>query len=654
MPPSPMDALAALDHVVASKSGGAPRAGQQQMAAAIEAALAGGDVLLVEAGTGTGKSFAYLIPAILHSTSGPERRVVIATATKALQEQLVTQDLPFLAGALATRGVRFTFALLKGRSNYLCQAKARLELSDVAPAMPLVDDFGAVLATPAQVEDVRTWAEHSSTGDWAEINAPAPLRLRLSSTGDECPGRSGCAVSDQCFYFAAKDLAAGADIVVANTALYGAHLASGGRVLPEHSVAILDEAHTVAAVMTDAFGVSLGASRLRVLAARLRRALPDKDPLVLQLRATADDLANLLDGYVGERITTTDHPWPVVFERVAQLAAAVVDATELVTAAGAAPDGDDQSKVAMVNTMATNLHTAMAALSSAEAGSVSWVEQDGNAARLRQAPSEIGPILARTLFAETTVIATSATLTTAGTFDPVAHTWGLDPAKISVALVPSPFDYRRQAILYVAAHLPIPASSMYVAAMHDELTQLAVAAGGRTLALFTSRRAMTLAAEHLATATSLRVLVQDQMPREELLAAFTSGPGQVLCATASYWTGVDIPGSALLLTVIDKIPFPRKEDPLVDARRSAANRRGRNPFDTVDLPEAARDLAQGAGRLIRTTSDQGVVAVLDSRLRNKSYGGTLRRSLPEFYDTGDLNVALGALRRLAAKADVEL
>lgn len=649
--PTPLDALGALEHVIASKSGGAPRAGQQQMAAAIETALAGGDVLLVEAGTGTGKSFAYLIPAILHSAGEPDRRVVIATATKALQEQLVTQDLPFLADTLAARGIQFTYALLKGRSNYLCQAKVGLELSDLGPASPLTDDIGTVLATGAQVDDVRTWAEQTTTGDWAEIQVPGPLRARLSSTGDDCPGRSGCPVSDGCFYFAAKDRAATADLVVANTALYGAHLASGGRVLPDHSVVVVDEAHTVAAVMTDAFGVTLSGSRLRVLASRLRRAMPDRMPLVLQLRACADDLANLLDGYTGERVRTEDHPWPVVFERVSHLAAETLEAAETAGATGAPADTDAQAKVAMVATMATNLRASMETLAAADPGTVSWVEEDSHGPRLRQAPSEIGPILARTLFAETTVIATSATLTTAGAFDPVAHSWGLDPADISAERVPSPFDYRRQAILYVPAHLPVPGSSRYTDAMHDELTHLAEAAGGRTLALFTSRRAMTLAAEHLTATTALRVLVQDEMPREELLAEFTSGPGQVLCATSSYWTGVDIPGPALLLTVIDKIPFPRKEDPLVDARRAAANRRGRNPFDTVDLPEAARDLAQGAGRLIRTTSDQGVVAVLDSRMRTKSYGRTLRRSLPEFYDTADLSVAASALRRLATQTD---
>lgn len=723
--PAPTPALRALEAVVAAKAGAAPRAGQQQMVAAVEAALTGGRALLVEAPTGVGKSFGYLVPAVLHATSarcdqdgaragddhdrrrddhgaggeeaGPangsasgSRAVVVATATKALQEQLVGKDLPFLAAALKETGATFSYAMLKGRSNYLCRARWEDKLGDVAVgADVLTTADGAIVLGPAAVADLRDWVADTAIGDRAEVDVPDAAWRELSVTSEECPGRRGCPFASECFVYAARDAAANADVVVVNTALYGAHLASGGHLLPEHDAVVFDEAHTLENVMAEALSLTVGPGRLRTLAYRLRHVLAGTDH-PQTLLAVADEYQWLLERDQGRRVDPTRDELAQVLARAK---AAVADAVTAVAPAAALDDSGagaptsrtgrakaaKAAQAAQVASIGESLLDDLTSLVDGEAGTVAWVEaapgapagpgsdpgagsglREGKAPtagapRLRRAPVDVGPLLAEQLFGQVTVVATSATLTVGGSFESLARRWGLllpgpDGRRhdVGTLAVPSPFDFPRQGFLYVAGHLPDPRSDRFTPGMHDELVRLATAAGGRTLALFTSRTAMVAAAAHLRASTSLTVLMQGEASRSVLLETFTSGPGHVLCALASFWTGVDIPGAALSLVTIDKIPFPRREDPLMDARRQAADRSGGSGFAQVDLPAAATDLAQGAGRLIRSVDDRGVVALFDSRLTRKAYGQTLLASLPALYPSTNPDMVEAALARLVA------
>jgi len=639
---------------------------------AVEAALDGAEHLLVEAPTGTGKSLAYLIPAVLFATSGHGRRpVVVVTATKALQEQLVGEDLPFLADALAPDGVTFSFAMLKGRSNYLCRAKLAVSQHDGVEARL---DFGpgGPQAAVTAVAELARWAEESETGDRAEAPIPASdaVWLQVSVDAGECPGAVKCVRGDQCFAEAARRRAAAADVVVVNCHLYATHLATGGGILPEHHAVVFDEAHTLEGIVCDVFGLRMTGGRLRRLAARLRGAGGGSEPSG-RLERAADMLEAALSR-AGSGEPTRVHPMEGA---LAESLAAVVP---LVAAAGAElhrrdpTDEVTRSKVSQASRLADGLAEDLARLLDPALSSnhVAWVESPRGSERseLRLAPVDVGPALAVALYPKVTTVATSATLATAGHFGLLAQRLGLTlalspaagdgdpkrgvpapgPPPLVTLAVPSPFDHRRQAYLYVPTHLPDPREEAFSEAMHEELNALITAAGGRTLALFTSRSAMERAAGALSGRGEYEVLVQDRLPRPQLLARFRAGPGSALLATQSFWSGIDLPGSLCHLVTIDRIPFPRPTDPLAQARREAAAARGVKPFATVDLPVAATLLAQGAGRLIRSTADEGVVAVFDRRLATAGYRPTLLATLPPFRRTIDRAAVLGVLARLAA------
>jgi len=665
----PTPAVVALRRVLDRKAGGQTRPGQEAMCAAVEAALDRAEHLLVEAPTGTGKSLAYLVPAVLFATSGPDRhRVVVVTATKALQEQLVGEDLPFLADALSPDGVTFSFAMLKGRSNYLCRAKLAVSQHDGVEARL---DFGpgGPQAAVAAVAELAQWAEESGTGDRAE--APRLVSdtvwLQVSVDAGECPGAAKCGHGDRCFAEAARRRAAEADIVVVNSHLYATHLAAGGGVLPEHHAVVFDEAHTLEGIVCDVFGLRLSGGRVRRLAARLRRAGGSAESADRLERA-----ATMLEGIFGR--AGPDEPtrvWPTEGD-LAESLAAVVPLVAVAAAELRRQDPTDdvsRSKVLQASRLADGLAEDLARLldPALSPNHVAWVEstRGGERSELRLATVDVGPLLAAWLYPKVTAVATSATLATAGRFDLLAHRLGLTlpapgggdpegevpatgpPAFFSMA-VPSPFDHRRQAYLYVPTDLPDPRQETFPAAMHEELHALITAAGGRTLALFTSRSAMERAAEALSGLGSYEVLVQDRLPRSQLLARFRAGPGSALLATQSFWSGIDLPGSLCHLVTIDRIPFRRPTDPLAQARREAAVARGANAFAAVDLPVAATLLAQGAGRLIRSAADEGVVAVFDRRLATARYRPTLLATLPPFRRTIDRAEVLGALQRLAA------
>lgn len=610
-----MDALAALDDVVgALPGGGETRPGQRTMAAAVERAIARGRHLVAQAGTGTGKSLAYLVPAI---ESG--RKVVVATATKALQDQLVGKDLPFLAAQLERP---FAFRALKGRSNYLCLQRAREALAD---ADQLALDVGGAPAVADQVHRLVEWAAMSGTetGDRAELPFEPSARAwaAVSVSARDCPGASRCPSGDACFAERVRDAAHAADLIVVNTHLYGAHLAAGRVMLPAHDVVVFDEAHQLEDVVADTAGFEISAGSFAHLGRAVAGVL--SDPRLLQdLGATGGQLSDALAPHYGRRLRRADIALAAVLEAGRGRVAAVLAALRRV--------GSDVGDVAARKSRAAKAATtlaeeidAFAALSDAQ---VAWVDGTPEAPRLRVAPIEVADTLAP-LWDEATVVLTSATIPAR-----LNERLGMPDERVDVIDVGSPFDFAAHAVLYCAAHLPDPRSAAYEAASHDELAALVAAAGGRTLALFTSWRAMTAAVDALRPRLAFTVLAQGDLPKPALVAAFAADEATCLFATISFWQGVDVPGPTLSLVTIDRLPFPRPDEPRLQARRERA---GQNAFDAVDLPRAATLLAQGAGRLVRAAGDRGVVAVLDPRLARARYRWDLVRALPPMRRTRD-------------------
>jgi ATP-dependent DNA helicase DinG len=630
--PTADDAEAALRRIIDAMPDGEERLGQVAMTRAIAEAIDAEEHLVVQAGTGTGKSHAYLVPALI---SG--RHTVVVTATKALQEQLVHRELPFLARHL---GIPVTAALLKGRSNYLCRAA-------VADAVAAADQ-GSLLAEATDrttLTEIVAWSATTTTGDRADLPVAVSNAewSRLSVGVGECPGASKCSHGDVCFAEDARAAAADADVVVVNTHLYGLHLASEGAVLPDHEVVVIDEAHALEDIAADTLGLAVGPGRFENLARACRTIFTADHPAAVGLDAAGARLGAILDGMVGARVDPA----------AGDLGVALVSCGEAVAQASTAAraldvGGDANTRKERVLQLAMHLGGDVNALASLPIGSVAWVEGEGTPS-IRVAPVDVGEELATRLFRAPTVVLTSATLAVGGSFDTIAARLGLDRAdrKWQSIDVGSPFDYETQALLYCAAHLPDPRAAGYEAAMLGELESLVLAAGGRTLALFTSRRAMTAAAEHLRDRVPYQLLVQDELPRPLLQTAFLDDEHSVLLATMGFWQGFDAPGRTCSLVVIDRLPFARPDDPLSEARRAAATRNKQNAFAAVDLPAAAVLLAQGAGRLIRAAGDRGVVAVLDRRLATASYRWTLVRSLPPMRRTKDP----AEVRRVLAELD---
>ncbi|QXC62994.1 ATP-dependent DNA helicase [Aquihabitans sp. G128] len=665
-----VDLLAAL---VAAKAGGSSRQGQVDMCAAVDDALRTGRHLLVEAPTGTGKSLAYAVPAALAALrlrrdapagadDGEEdhgARVVISTATKALQEQLVEVDLPFVATHLAEAGAPFTFALLKGRSNYLCRARVA-EVDEPAAAL-----FGAGAADD-DLAEVFAWAEETETGDRSELEACSDETWAKVSLGPgECPGAASCDLGDTCFAEAARSRAAEADVVVVNTHLYAAHLAAERRVLPGHGAVVFDEAHELEATFVSALTRTVGAGRLHAVASRCRAAGAPA-PLVEDLRTAAKQLDAGCRELVGRRVDVAEGDLASGLRSVALVAARLLAGLAVADPSRNRPrDKAVRAQAAMaVRSLAADLDDVFE--HAGELGCASWVDGTSEWPRFCFARIDVAPVLASHLYPHVTVVATSATLAIGGRFDLPARRLGLflrGPGDLETGAagtvpehtglaVETPFDHARQGILYTARHLPDPskAREAFEPAAREELAVLAQAAGGRTLALFTSWAAARAAAAHLRDHTDLAVQCQGEGSRTALVERFRATPRSVLCATTSFWTGLDLHGEQCTLVVIDRIPFGRPDDPVLQARIELAEARGANGFVEVQLPAAAVTLAQGVGRLIRSVEDRGVVAVLDRRLATAGYRDLLLRTIPPLWSTTDQAKVVGALGRLDAAA----
>ncbi|WP_199510787.1 ATP-dependent DNA helicase [Nucisporomicrobium flavum] len=641
------------------------------MAEAIERAVKEREHLLVQAGTGTGKSLAYLTPALL--VDGP---VVVSTATLALQNQLVEHDLPRLAAAVEpVLGRRPTFAVLKGRHHYLCVAK--LEHADEeAPTDTLFDDaparttqwLGEAGRLGKQILRVQEWAEKTTTGDRDELDPGVDDTAwrQVSMPARDCVGAARCPYGADCFAEASRVRAREADIVVTNHSLLAVDMLAERNIVPPHKLLIVDEAHELADRVSSAAQAEVTPDAVERAA---KRARPLISPDAAEALATAADSLTVGLADIPAGRLTTGLP-PLLHQALLLVDSATRAALEAIGDIKA----DDPDPVRKQQAKATldDLSTTTQRLLEESDFDVAWVEKSDLGSGRRAvvvAPLSVAGTLATNLYDERTVVATSATLTLGGRFDTVARSLGLPAAPAVPAArtgpglsaeapptsgdgwssldVGSPFDYPKQGILYVAAHLPRPAASGLPDAAGEELLKLVEALGGRTLGLFSSRRAATQAAELLRARTDLPILLQGEETLPILVRKFKEQRESCLFGVMSLWQGVDVPGDACQLVVIDRLPFPRPDEPLAAARAAAVDATGGSGFASVSVPIAAVRLAQGVGRLIRSHGDKGVVAVLDSRLETaRGYGAFLRKSLPPFWYTTRPEVAVGALQRL--------
>lgn len=661
--------------------GGAPRPGQQKMAKAVAEAIDKEHHLAVQAGTGTGKSLAYLIPSIAAAMDS-DYPVIVSTATIALQRQLVERDLPRLAKALEPELPRpLEFAIQKGRGNYVCLNKVQNAQTDsgVEEAEESLLDPSQLSATGAQVARLHEWAGETEDGD--RDNLPQGVSDRawrqVSVSSRECLGATRCPFGEQCFAERARAHAADADVVVTNHALLAIDALVDAPVLPEHDTVIVDEAHELEDRITSVATAELSPTAIAVLAKRAAKlAVSGAD-------ATGDELAEAGDRWTealkaeamasrnNDRFGTgIEGRWTGVPEALQVPLAALRDAAwktnRQVSGIPASEFANDSKKAAerlavIVATEELN-DTCVRILNASRVGEgtsadaedllgedVIWYTADSGPRApkhvVRVAPLSVADLLRQRLFGRNTVILTSATLALGGKFTAMLSRWGL-PKNTPTLDAGTPFDARTHGILYVARHLPPPGRDGASDASVDETARLINAAGGRTLGLFSSRRAAEDMAEQLRTVVPYEILLQGEDSMSTLVEKFRKNQSACLFGTLGLWQGVDVPGKSLSLVVIDRIPFPRPDDPLQQARQEAADQRGGSGFMEVAANHAALLMAQGAGRLLRSVDDRGVVAVLDQRLATKRYGSYIRRSMPDFWYTENGDTVRGALRRL--------
>ena len=657
----------ALDAAVAA-IGGSPRDGQIEMAEAVANALSDRHHLLVQAGTGTGKSLAYLVPALVHG-----KKVLVATATLALQRQLVERDLPKIKAALDKELNRdISFAIYKGVGNYIC-----LQKMNNAPNDPEAQAVLEVSSLEGDAKRLRAWAQSANaTGD--RDDAPDVDRRVWSAnsvSGRECMGADECPSGSKCFAALAKAKAQTADIVVTNHTLLAIEIVDSHPILPERDAIVLDEAHEFMDRTTQAVTEEITAARVARAANMARKHLPGKASDALYkasekfskaLGEYADDLKAdpTKAGRLDKLPSTLEAPLRAIKEAVASVTALISADAQIIDPNSMAERARVKGALNEVSQTATKLlkpgHT-----------HVLWFEPTYSTLYL--APLAVSDVLRGNLLTQTPVIATSATLTVGKSFDAIAKNIGfviggknedeaeddeersekkgvMDPANLQILDVGSPFDFANQGMLYLPKDLPEPGRDGPSIEALTELGELIQAAGGRTLALFSSWRGVEAADEHLRDVLAeLKLPIITQRRGDSvgpLVDKFAKDEKSILLGTISLWQGIDVPGSACTLVVIDRIPFPRPDEPVLSARAAEADAAGGSGFMQISLPRAALLLAQGTGRLIRSLDDKGVVAILDSRIVNKRYGSILLNSMPPFWRTSDGAVIKEALRRL--------
>jgi ATP-dependent DNA helicase DinG len=649
--------------------GGSERSGQLQMATAVADAFETGEHLAVQAGTGTGKSLAYLVPAIARAVAD-DAPVVVSTATIALQRQLVNRDLPQLVDALTDALPRAPrFALLKGRQNYLCLNKihngaaGQSEANSADEPQDELFEPQAVSALGRDVQRLTAWASTTESGDRDDLKPGVADRSwsQVSVSARECLGMARCPFGTECFAERARAKAGQADIVVTNHALLAIDAVADSAVLPEHQLLIVDEAHDLVDRVTAVASGELTSTALGVASRRITRLV---EPELLQRweGASTSFSAAIQDATPGRMDHLDDElaTHLTALRDAASAARSVIDTSPADTRAASAR-AEAVASLTEIGDTASRMLTSFAP-AIPDRTDVVWHDHEDNRgstrAVLRVAPLSVAGLLRNRLFACATAVLTSATLTVGGSFDSMAAAWGLAEGQDDTETlwrgidVGSPFQHAKAGILYVATHLPPPGRDGTGSAEQlSEVADLITAAGGRTLGLFSSMRAARAAAEAMAERLSTPVLCQGDDSTAALVEQFSADAATSLFGTLSLWQGVDVPGPSLSLVIIDRIPFPRPDDPLLSARQRAVAARGGNGFMAVAASHAALLLAQGAGRLLRGMDDRGMVAVLDSRIATARYGGYLRASLPPFWPTTDAAAARAALERLRNAAD---
>lgn len=649
----------ALDAAVEA-IGGSPREGQIEMAEAVANALSDQHHLMVQAGTGTGKSLAYLVPALVHG-----KKTLVATATLALQRQLVERDLPRIVPALEkVLGREITFGIYKGVGNYVCLQKMNSETSD-----PDGEVLLEVSSLGKDAKRLRAWAENPGVSGDRDDAPDVDRRVWAANSlsGRECVGADICSYGAKCFAAIAKGKAAVSDIVVTNHTLLAIEIVDSHPILPDRDAVILDEAHEFMDRTTQAVTEELTGPRVIRAAAMARKHLPGK--LSDAFTKAADAFDDAMDEY-GQRVKYESNLQGRLEEMPSELEAPIRKVREcaqaiiqLITADEEIVDSDSIAERARVKGAVNEVSTTAAKLLKLGKGQVLWYEPTFSTLHL--APLSVSHVLRSNLLTKTPVIATSATLTVGNGFDAMARNIGfitgddadgeseegeIDPSNVQMLDVGSPFDFANQGMLYMPKHLPEPGRDGPSFEALTELGELIDAAGGRTLALFSSWRGVEAADAHLRKVLAelpIKIITQKRGDAVgPLVERFAEDETSILLGTMSLWQGVDVPGDACILVAIDRIPFPRPDDPVMSARSAQVDADGGSGFMKVSLPRAALLLAQGTGRLIRSVDDRGVVAILDSRIVTKRYGSILLNSMPPLWRTSDAKVVKDSLRRL--------
>lgn len=655
--PGAKSALELLDTVV-ERSGGQKRDGQRTMAAHVARSLETEKHLLVQAGTGTGKSLGYLVPAIV-SAQHSEKPIIVATATLALQSQIVHRDIPRLLEALGDQPEHETdVAILKGRNNYACLHKVEggYPDDDGDTLFEMDATTGATGKLGEEILRLRSWVQTTDTGDRDELLPGVSDRAwrQVSVTASECLGRK-CPLIEECFSENARTQAADADIVITNHALLAINAFEGVNVLPEHEVVIIDEAHELADRVTGAVTGGLSPLMVSKVARSVRKHTTADHKALEQAALKLDDALN----GVPAELMARGLP-----DRVAAAMEQVRDAARSALTDTKSGEKDADAGRQMTRASLTEVHdTAEKMLQADPQHQVIWVSRQGSwepgrgyvaasdddPATLNIAPISVAGYLREGLFDGRTVVLTSATLALGESFEATAGALGLmgsGAPRWDAIDVGSPFNYPKQGVLYLASDLPKPGRGVSIEQL-DRIVELVVASGGGALGLFSSKRGAELAAEYVRERTDLNILLQGESSLRALVKEFVEDTNSCLFGTMSLWQGVDAPGDSCRLVIMDRIPFPRPDDPLSQARSRAVAKNGGNGFMAVSATHAAVRMAQGAGRLVRSVNDRGVVAVLDSRIATQRYGSYLVKTLPPFWATQNKNVVLGALERLA-------
>ncbi|WP_137825263.1 ATP-dependent DNA helicase [Brevibacterium sp. 2SA] len=636
--------------------GGAPREGQTEMAEAVTSSLDKNIHLLVQAGTGTGKSLAYLVPAAEYA-SRTGGTVVVSTATLALQTQIIHRDLPRLFKALKkTLDPLPKAALLKGRRNYVCKHKLDGGYPDEDEGM--LFDLGADAAAgrkPAdrsglgeEIQRIRTWEKTTDTGDRDDLlpGVSDKAWAQVSVNAFDCLG-SNCPLFTECYAEQARTAASEADIIVTNHALLAIDAFGENSVLPEHDVIIIDEAHELKDRVTNALSGQINTGMLSAATSAVRKNTAVEDGVVAMLDTASAAFERATAGVQEGLMLFVGEPLALALTQIRDSARQIIN-----DIGGRGEDADAGRQMAKARCQ--EIFELAERFCDPGKNDVVWLSRstfrERETTNLVVAPLSVAGTMRNGIFEDSTVVATSATLALGGNFDAVAASLGLlgpDAPRWDGLDVGSPFDYGRQGIIYVASHLPKPGRSGLSEEALAELEALVTASRGGALGLFSSKAAANAAAEHLRAKVDVPILLQGEDGLPSLVSRFAADDEACLFGTMSLWQGVDVPGRTNRLVIIDRIPFPRPDDPLMQARARDADKRGVNGFMAVSATHAALRLAQGAGRLIRSTADKGVVAVLDSRLRSARYAGYLVNSMPQMWPTTDSQLVRTALGRLA-------